>query len=67
MCRFHQRNAAGTGRHIEVEHLTGDGFASVALMAPDRQTTQVRMEADALEASAQAMLIAARRIREAAQ
>ena len=65
MCRFHQRNAAGTGRAVEVEQQTGKEFATVSLMDETR-TMQVRMEADALEASAQAMMIAARRIREAA-
>ena len=66
MCRFHQRNAAGTGRHIDVEHLTDNGFAYVTLTDGQR-TIKLPAEPDALEASAQAMLIAARRIREAAQ
>ena len=65
MIRFCQKTAAGPGRAVEVEQQTGKNLATVWIMDETR-TMQVRMDADALESAAQGFLIAARRIREAA-
>jgi hypothetical protein len=64
MARYYVLTSTQTGCGLEVEHNTGDRFASVSVYAGDK-SSQTRMEADALESVANALQIAARRLREA--
>jgi len=62
--RFYQLTSTQTGCSISVEQNPGDAFASVSVYVGS-QTTQTRIEADAIESVAHALQIAARRLRDA--
>lgn len=65
MLRFYQLTTTQSASYgVGVEHNTGDAFAAVSVYAGS-QYTEARMGADALESVANALQIAARRLREA--
>jgi len=62
--RFYQLTSTQIGCSIGVEQNPGDAFASISVYVGS-QTTQTRIEADALESVTNALQIAARRLRDA--